>query len=320
MGTVDISRSAQRKAFARRFAAGLLRPFTGLTLPVRIGEMAHTVLSRWPIGKQRAKPQSAVRYMTIAGRAHWMMLRESLWSIYRTWTELPTIIVVSDGSWTREEFDPVFAWWPTAIDVLERADILAMAKTTDEPELKAYAEASPNGVKLAAIVLVARSNALLFVDVDILWFRDPLFLLGDPASWIKPRALQENYCNQRRDMALRYCAQVLEPPFVNAGIVALRGELIAPALLRSMVQEALRNPQDGSCEQTIIATAVKLGGEFFPEKLSLVAVEDIYSFFIRNAKQEGYYSRHYVLPARQLIYRDALKLRFDLGRLLTSNA
>jgi hypothetical protein len=316
MGTVvDISTNAQRKAFARRFAPGLLRPFTGLTLPVRMGEMAHTALSRWPISKQRAKPQSDVRYMTIAGRAHWMMLRESLWSIYRTWAELPTIIVVSDGSWTREEFDPVFAWWPTAINVLERGDVLAMAKAADEPKLNAYAEASPNGVKLAAIVLVARSTALLFVDVDILWFRDPVLLLGDPASWIKPRALRENYCTQRRDMALRYCAQVLEPPFVNAGIVALHGELMDPGLLCSMVQETLRNPQDASCEQTIFATAVKLGGEFLPEKLSLVAIDDAYSFFIRNAKQEGYYSRHYVTPVRQLIYRDAFKLRLDVGRL-----
>jgi hypothetical protein len=306
---VDNSRSAQRKAFSRRFAPGLLRPFTGLTIPLRVGEIAHTALSRWPIGKQRAKPQSDVRYMTIAGRTQWIMLRESLWSIYRTWAELPRIIVVSDGSWTREQFEPVFAWWPAKIEVLERGDVLAMAQAADEPELKAYAEAVPYGLKLAAIVLIARSNALLFVDVDILWFRDPVLLLGEPASWLKPRALPENYCYQRRDMALRYCAQVLEAPFVNAGIVAVRGELMPPNLLRKMVQETLLNSDDPSCEQTIIATAVKLGGNFLPEKLCLVAIDDAYRFFIRNAKQEGYYSRHYVTPARQLIYRDALKLR-----------
>jgi hypothetical protein len=28
-------------------------------------------------------------------------------------------------------------------------------------------------------------------------------------------------------------------------------------------QEALRDPQDGSCEQTIFATGIKLTGEFF---------------------------------------------------------
>ena len=312
MGTiVDISSSAQLQAFARRFAPGLLRPFTGLTFPTRVGEVAHTALSRWPISKQCAKPQSDIRYMTIAGRTQWLMLRESLWSIYRTWAELPAVIVVADGSWTREEFEPVFAWWPGRIEVLERGDVLAMANAAGESELKAYAEACPYGVKLAAIVLVARSNAVLFVDVDILWFRDPVMLLGEPASWLKPRALAETYCYQRRDMALRYCAQVLEPPYVNAGIVGLRGDLMPPNLLRNMVEEAVRNFEDPSCEQTIIASAIKLGGEFLPEKLSLVAFDDAYRFFIRNAEHEGYYSRHYVTPVRQLLYRDALKLRLN---------
>src|SRR5262245_15405554 len=306
---------AQRKALTRKFAPGLLRPFTGLTFPVRVGEIAQTALSRWPIGKQRAKPQSDVRYMTIAGRAQWMMLRESLWWIYRTWAELPTIIVVSDGSWTREQFEPVFSWWPTSIGVLERGHVLAMANAADEPELKAYAEACPYGLKLAAIVLIARSNPLLFVDVDILWFRDPASLLGEPALWLKPRALRESNCYQRRDMALRHCPQVLEAPFVNAGIVALRGELMPPSLLRDMVQEALRISQDPSCEQTIIATAIKLDGDFFPEKLSMVAVDDTFRIFIRNVKSEGYYSRHYVTPARQLLYRDALKLRLSREKL-----
>jgi hypothetical protein len=156
---------------------------------------------------------------------------------------------------------------------------------------------------------------MLFVDADILWFRDPALLLGDPMLWGRPRALRENNCRQRQDMALRHCAQVLQPPFVNSGIVALYGELMLPGLLRSMVQDALRSPQDSACEQTIIATAVKLGGDSFPEKLSLVAVDDTCRIFIRNVKDEGYYSRHYVTPARQLLYRDALKLRLSREKL-----
>src|SRR5206468_7966267 len=67
-----------------------------------------------------------------------------------------------------------------------------------------------------------------------------------------------------------------------SGIVALHGELMAPELLRSMVREALPHPKDSSCEQTIIATAVKLGGEFFPKKLSLVEFDDVYRFRSRS--------------------------------------
>lgn len=310
MGTVvDISRNAQRKAFERRFAPGLLRPFTGLTLPIRIGEIARTALSRWPILPQPAKPISKFCYLAACDRAHWLMLRESLFSLYRSWNSLPEIFVVSDDSWEPDEFAAVFGWWPSPIKVLTRQDVCLASSRAGFPELAEYAGQSIYGLCLAAKTTQAMQQPMLFVDADVLWFKDPALFLGDPASWDKPRALRDNYCYQRRDLALRYCAQVLEPPFVNAGIVALHGKLMPPELLRSMVQEALRNPQDSSCEQTIIATAVKLGGEFFPERLSLIAIDDIYSFFIRNAKQEGYYSRHYVLPTRQLIYRDALKLR-----------
>jgi hypothetical protein len=309
--------TAQRHAFARRFAPGLLRPLTRLTLPVRIGEMAQTALSRLPISRQPAKPISKFRYLAACDRGHWLMLRESLFSLYQSWNSLPDVFVVSDGSWAPDEFAKVFGWWPTPITVLTRQDVCVASSRAGFPELAEYAGQSIYGLCLAAKVTQAMQQPMLFVDADVLWFKDPRLLLGDPVSWVKPRAVRDNYCYQRRDMALRYCAQVLEPPFVNAGIVALHGELMVPRLLRSMVQEALRNPEDSSCEQTIIATAVKVGGEFFPETLSLIAIDDTYSFFIRNAKQEGYYSRHYVTPARQLIYRDALKLRLDVGRLIT---
>ena len=73
---------------------------------------------------------------------------------------------------------------------------------------------------VAALVTQARGQPLLFVDPDILWFRDPALLLDDPVSWNKPRALRESNCHQSRDMALRHCPQALEAPFVNSGIVA----------------------------------------------------------------------------------------------------
>jgi hypothetical protein len=302
------TRSAQRKALRRKFALGLLRPFSGLNLSVRLGELAQTILSRWPIPPQPPKPIANFCYLTVSDRGHWLMLRESLFSLHRSWNWLPKITVVSDGSWEANEFARVFAWWPGPITVLKREEVCHAASSAGFPELAEYAWESPYGLKLAAIVTQAMKEQVLFVDADILWFRDPVSLLGDPGSWDKPRGLRESNCHQHREMALRHCPQVLEPPFVNSGIVALHGELMPPELLRSMVQEALRDPQDSSCEQTIVATAVKLGGEFFPEKLSLVAFDDVYRFRCRDMRDEGYYSRHYVNWMRHMFYRDALKL------------
>jgi hypothetical protein len=276
---------------------------------VRLGEIAQTILSRWPIPPQPAKSVANFCYVTVSDRAHWVMLRESLFSVQRSWESLPEIAVVSDDSWTASEFADVFAWWPAPIGVLTRQEICTAAFSVGFPELAEYARQSPYGLKLAAIVTQAKKQPVLFVDADILWFRHPALLLGNPVSWDKPRALRESNCHQRRDMAIQHCAQVLEPPFVNSGIVALHGELMTPALLRSMVQDALRDPLDSSCEQTIIASAVKLGKELFPEKLSLVEFDDVHRFRSRDMWAEGYCSRHYVNWMRHVFYRDAFKLR-----------
>jgi hypothetical protein len=307
--------SLQRKAFARKFALGLLRPFSGLNVSVRLGEIGQTILSRWPIPPQPAKPTAKFSYLTLSDRQHWLMLRESLFSLFRSWQSLPKVTVVSDGSWTGDEFAEVFAWWPAPITVLTHQEICAAALSAGLPELAAYARESIWGLELATVVTQAKHYPVLYADADILWFRDPALLLGDPASWEKPRGIRESNCHQRRDMALRHCSQVLEPPFVNGGIVGLYGELMAPELLRILVKEALNDPKDSSCEQTIIATAVKLGGEFFPEKLSLVEFDDVHRFRSRNMTDEGYYSRHYVNWMRHLLYRDALKLRLHLRKL-----
>jgi hypothetical protein len=303
--------NSQREAFRLKFAAGLLNPFSGMNVSVRLGQLALNVLSRWSIKPLPPKPESGLNYLTIGGRSHWLMLRESMFSLYKSWKKLPTITVVSDGSWSEADFYPVFSWWPGKINVLFREQIIADADAAGERELAQYAEASAWGLKVASIVLLARRGSLLFVDADILWFADPADLLGPGDCWAKPRGVRESNCYQHREMALRFCPQVLEPPFVNGSILALHGEFLTMEILRAMVHEALADPNDGAFEQTIIATAVKLRGEFLPEKLILVEFDDVDRFRSRDMQDEGYYSRHYVNWMRHLLYRDALKLRLQ---------
>ena len=303
--------NSQKEAFKFKFAAGLLNPFSRLNVSVRLGQLSLNILSRWSIKPLPLKPESGVHYLTIAGRSHWLMLRESMFSLYWCWKNLPTISVVSDGSWSAEDFYSVFSWWPGKINVLSSEQITAQADAAGECELAQYAQSSPWGLKLASIVLLARREPVLFVDADILWFKDPTDLFGPSDFWAKPRGVSENNCHQRRDMALRYCPKVLEAPFVNGGILGLQGEFLAPEILRAMVHEALSDPKDGTFEQTIIATAVHKGAGLLPNKLSLVEFDDIHKFRRRNMRKEGYYSRHYVSWMRHLLYRDALRLRWQ---------
>jgi len=303
--------NAQNEAFRIKFAAGLLNPFNGMNVSVRLGQLALNVLARWPIEPLPPKSESGLCYLTLAGRTHWLLLREGMFSLYRSWKELPTITVVSDGSWSPADFQPVFSWWPGKIEVLCPEEIIAQAEAAGERELAQYAEASGWGLKLACIILSARREPVLFVDADILWFADPSDLLGPRNSWARPRGVRETNCHQHRDMALRFCPKVLEPPFVNGGIIALHGQFLPADILHAMLHDALTDPKNGTFEQTIIASAVHMGAGLLPGQINLVEFDDTDRLRHRNMKQEGYYSRHYVNWMRHLFYRDALKLRLQ---------
>src|SRR6476620_11538272 len=94
----------QKEAFRIKFAAGLLNPFSGMNVSVRLGQLALNVLSRWSIKPLPPKPESGLTYLTLVGRTHWLMLRESMFSLYESWKKLPNINVVSDGSWSAADF------------------------------------------------------------------------------------------------------------------------------------------------------------------------------------------------------------------------
>ena len=221
---------AQRRALARKFAPGLVRPFSGMNISVRLGEIAQTILSRWPIRCQRGKPAANLCYLAVIDRAHWLMLRESLFSLYRSWNSLPELTVVSDGSWNADELRGSFC--PVACanqspDASRNLHGGFQCRFSRVSRLRAPKPLRPS--KLTAMVIMAVQSPVLFCHLaDILWFRDPALLLGPRDSWDKPRALRESNCHQRQGMAMRHCAAVLEPPFVNSGIVALHGELMTP--------------------------------------------------------------------------------------------
>jgi hypothetical protein len=305
---------AVKQPFARPFPLAWFHPRCRVPLAVRLGAVAEWRLSRIQLGKLAPKPRSNLQYVTMASRAHWLLLRESLVSMHRSWASLPELVVISDGSWTKTEFDEAFDFWPESIRVLSPKEVLDPLAIQGQTQLVELARRHPLGLKLAGIILLGQERPTLFVDSDVLWFSDPSASLSSLQGTVGPAAAVESGATFNETLARKFCPQILNPPGINTGCVWLHGNLCEPGLLRHILDAALEQPDHEFNEQTIIAIAVELSGRRMPREICLVEFNDAFALGLRKPGREGFHARHYVRFMRHQFYRDALDLRKDFGR------
>ncbi len=245
----------------------------------------------------------------MTGRAHWLLLRESLVALHRSWQTLPQLIVVSDGSWQAEEFNAAFDFWPEPIQVMMPEDIIAPLTRARQTDLVELARQHPLGLKLAAIISQARQHEILFVDSDILWFADPSQILAGLKGLGGPSVTVENGCSYNEELLKLHAPEALAKPGINTGCVHLDGELCEREFLAAMLATALQQPKHNFNEQSIIAAAVQKHGRRLPPEFCLVDFADARTWKRRKPWREGFYARHYVNFMRHQFHRDARALR-----------
>jgi hypothetical protein len=277
-------------------------------LAMGAGAIAEHLLSRHVQKRIEVKSLSPLRYVSMAGRKHWLLLRESLVSLDRSWPSLPLLTIISDGSWEKQEFLDEFRFWPGPIELLMPDDITAPLSNSGSNKLVQLAKQHPLGLKLAAIIYLAQKEQILFVDSDILWFSDPEPILAKFRDFSGPATGIETGGSFNRDLIQKHCPEVnSSSPYVNTGCVYLKGELCPSDLLESMLTTALEQPKNYFNEQSIIAVAVQRWGRRFPPNFCLVDFDALALY--RNPWQKGYYACHYVNWVRHQFYRDAFWLR-----------
>jgi len=296
--------------FAVPFSPWWLDPRKPAPLAKRLGGFAEYFLSHHVQTNLGFKTADSLRYVTMAGRSHWLLLRESLVS-HRSWRSIPRLTVVSDGSWRKEEFLDAFRFWPDPIEVLMPDDIMIPLSNAGQAALVQLAAHHPLGLKLAAIIYLAQERQILFVDSDILWFSNPELILAQFRDLPGPATSVESALSYNEDIIRRQCPDGLSPPHINSGCVYLKGELCASDLLQAMLATALEQPKHPSNEQTIIAVAVNKVGRRLPVEFCLVYFDDAFALCLRRPWREGCHSRHYVHWMRHQFYRDALRLRMQ---------
>jgi hypothetical protein len=251
----------------------------------------------------------------MAGAAHLPLLEESLFSLVRSWSHLPRLTVIADSGLSADKLRQALGWWPDDFRI-ETVDSMLNVAAGAGDLLARLAARSAVGRKFVATVLSARSEPTLYCDSDILWFDDPRTSIQSLLSSSAPVVLRASTDYQKcYDASVERVSNtsIADPPFVNSGLVFLRGDLIASTDLADCLIAA-GDHYDHFAEQTLFAIATKqLAAPLWSASTVACFQSDDQSLRV-TYKGKQWLARHYVGPVRHLFWRDALALRMGVRR------
>lgn len=293
-----------------RFPLAALNPRHGLYLAQRLGMIAEWRLAGMEFPQIQIKPKASFRLVSMGGRNHLSLLRESLHSFARNASEIPPLTIISDGSLKPNDIIEALSFWPASVEVLMPSDVFNSIASEIEMFLKPLVKANPLGLKLAGVIALSSRGPMFFSDSDILWFSDPINILNQAFNKFRISITREEGCSVNCDLARKYAPELLNKPSANSGCILISQDLNNESLLLELLRDANHKLGDEFNEQTILGILTFLkGGGFLPNELCLVHFDD--AFYLRPKKpwNDGYCSRHYVRFMRHQFYRDALNHR-----------
>ena len=300
-----MSRSSVGARLARR---------VGDSLAYRLGPVAERALRVLPPRRAGRKPAARFELLTLTGMRHVGLLQQMLRTMAQTWSRLPGLSVVSDGSVSAERLARDLAWWPARVTVLTRADVAADARARQLPDVAAFAECSAVGLKFAAVVLAGLAGPALYCDTDILWLRDfsaEVETLAGAGSDLVLQACHDFQPAYDPRVASRAGDLLSMAPFVNTGVVYLQGPLLRDEPMRAHLRAA-SSSDDHFTEQTLFALATReLGSALWPSS-TIACFQSDHTTLGVTYRGQPWAARHYVGPVRHLFWRDALALRIGV--------
>lgn len=249
-----------------------------------------------------SKESADINVLMMTGTHHIDLLRFCVSSIANTWDILPKLIISTDGSISTEEINQKLSFWKGKIEIQDWQDSSNYHKFLNRKEILKYAEAHAFGKKLSFILHHAEKYPVIWIDSDILFFKDftkyiPLnpkgILCGGSEDWIT--AYDDKIVNQYPDL--------LNFPKFNAGLLYVYGKLIYEEFNLEEILEDIHSHYDFFTEQSIFARIAS-------QSLGKIWTRDILKNF-NDDKQDlkpmdttGIIARHYTSNVRHLFWRD----------------
>ncbi len=285
----------------------------------RSGPVYQRILRHWP-ARALAKPVAPeLRVITMSGRNHVLLLEQMLATLAASWTELPSIHLLSDGTLRESDVAAVRRRYAGPITVVESAALEAHHAARARPELVRFCRENYFGRKLAFIMGAADEHPSLWVDNDVLFFGDfsadlrrlagraPLIGATRDASFGKT----ERFFGYDVPLAEHLFAGQPEAAAVNAGFTFANGPVYDTLQLAAVVRHALAGAHGYLTEQTIVAHAVRQSGGILWDAQTVYLDDKDMNTLGPTYRRQPWRARHYTGNVRHLFWRDAFYRRFD---------
>jgi hypothetical protein len=230
-------------------------------------------------------------------------LNASLMSVYKNWTNIPELFIVTDGT-DPEIVKQNLIKWPQKITVITWKECAAYFEQKGYPELARYAAKELWGKKFASVLYCAAHFPTLYTDTDILWFKEikgidpnikPLIKMSQDAGHFYSIPILEHLHEE----------QCLQTTPRNAGMIYANGDFTSYPKWKEMCSYLDTKP-DHRTEQTSFAILNNYFDKnaFFSTNEVLIKIDDAASFRHTLKSNPDIMARHYVSVKHTTFWRD----------------
>lgn len=250
-------------------------------------------------------------FLMIFNKKNFLYAKATIYSFLKNSKDLPKkIILVSDGTWTKEEGECYFKCFHNFdIEYESYQESIVFFKSQGEDKIVKWAQKHIWGKKYAAILRYSYNNLVLFSDPDVLWYKSPFSESDFSINEVLKLSIDNSH---NYDDALINSLNIdnlyNEEP-INCGIVMIKGRFETFHKF-SVVKQAIDYEAKNAgpfAEQTIFAIEYLKYRNTWPSNEISSSISDMLQpFFQLNKYPSNFIARHYLFVLKWIYWKDFL--------------
>ena len=241
--------------------------------------------------------------LSMTGKTHLNFLKYSIWSIAHNWSKLPLLYIYNDGSLNNEKIKTKITFWGNDLHIDNWEICKKHHVELKRPALINYANVDPFGKKLALILYHASISPTIWVDNDILFYKDFVSLIPQHSKETETCGGCEDWMNAYHKEIVKFYPILSKFENFNAGLLYIHGKDFYERYHLEEILNKIHPQYDFFTEQSIFAKfASESLGKVWSKKVILNFNSDKQEIAPMNIKNS--IARHYTSNIRHLFWRD----------------